>query len=235
MRGRITLKAPVRFVAASMLLIFNACAAPAHAADTLTLQYKAFPTGIVLLPAVGAIKGCLTGIEAPAFIGEPTKALPPAYTSYRFIFWNVNGVGQKKAKGDFCSKGADTFVTAWYVAERDGKCESSRCFATTWAFSLDTDRVLGDTTPIASVAPNIDSAWTPPSTTVFTRATETIAARAKIILPFYRESQVFRFWLKLPDAKLTGLTFTAAAKSAPEVIAFYGRPVPAATLRPIER
>lgn len=209
---------------ATLVLAVASNAGIANAAGKVTVKYKSFPTGAVLLD-LGTSKGCYTGTAKKDFYGVTTTT-PPMLITYQFIFWDVYGEENTDRKlMNFCPGDADTFATAWYLeVGGSGSCPptpSTCCSAATWAFALDKDEVIPGTTPIASVTPNgPPTAWTSPSTTVLTCVKETIAAQTDIVVAKFSPEK-FQYWMELPNTPVSGSSFMATMETAPEVIAFY--------------
>jgi len=197
----------VSFVTLLLAVALNANSA--FAAGSVTVKYRAFPGGAEILPPE-VVTGTLTTTAA--------EHLYRKKAAFEFLFWNVTGklpLTSPKLSDDPATTG--TFATAWYLQTGGGGGCTPNCSVATWAFSLDDDAVIANTTPIASVTPG--GLWTAPSTTVSTDTTSTvtIAARKTLSVPL----EYFQSWLELPNTAVSGSNLTSAPEGSAEAVAFY--------------
>jgi len=189
-------------------------------AGEVTVSYQTFPSGPVLDSNVISA-GCDT-------------ATAQTFPDYEFLFWDNNGSLSFTPTVTICAESANTFATAWYVetgCSGPCNCPSAGCFVTTFAFSIDHNKVLANGTPIQLVSPNSPLAWTSPSTTVLTNGPESISAKSSLAFPPYA-AEPFRFWQELGTSTETpsGVVYQAGKNDTAWVVAFYG-PDPCQNLR----
>jgi len=189
-------------------------------AGEVTVSYQTFPSGPVLDTNVISA-GCDT-------------ATAQTFPDYEFLFWDNNGTISFTPTVSICAQSTNTIATAWYVetgCSGPCNCPQAGCFVTTFAFSIDHDKVLTDGTPIELVSPNSPLAWTSPSTTVLTNSPESISAKSSLAFPPYA-AEPFRFWQELGTSTETpiGVVYQAGKNDTAWVVAFYG-PDPCQTLR----
>jgi len=204
-------------------MMFTAGVAQA-APSVMKVSSRVFPSGAPLPAGMsGAVLvsgGKLGTLTAPAYIYEPPPPTSPsaAGTVYEFMFWDVNAVLKPRRKAAFIAPGGTVFqATAWYLATGGGGCVGVCPTAvTTWAFSLDTYKVLPES-PIASVVPA--TAWKSPSASVSTATAVNIAASESLGSPFTK----FKSWFVFGGGKfkIKGANLIVGAGESPYAIAFY--------------
>lgn len=162
-------------------------------------------------------------------------ATADTFPNYEFLFWDAQGAISWSPTVTICPGSGKSTATAWYMAtgnctEACG-CPPSGCYVTTFAFSIDHNKVLAKGTAIASVAPNSPVIWISPMTTVLTNEAENITANSAIAFPPF-EAEPFRYWQELGRTTQTpiGEIYAASQNSTAWVVAFYG-PDPCETLR----
>lgn len=207
----------IGMLVAMYLLAVLAGMGVAHASQ-VTVKFKTFPDGPTLDKNVISA-GC-----------ETAKA--DNFPDYEFLFWDNQGAISWSKTVDICVGSGDTNATAWYVLLGDGNCPETGCYITTWAFSIDHDKILAEGTPITMVDPNSPVVWTPGSQTVNTAdGPEDVSAFSALAFPPHK-AEPFRFWQVLGTSTETtpGIVYHAVQGSSAWVIAFYG-PDPCQNLR----
>ncbi len=211
---------------ATMFIPGVAQAAP----SVMKVSSNLFPSGA---PVPGGMSGAvlvsggkLGTLTAPEFIYQPPPASSPtaAGTVYEFMFWDVNAVLKPKKKATFIAPGGTIFqATAWYLATGGGGCVGACPTAvTTWAFSLNTYKVLPES-PIESVLPA--TAWTSPSTSVSTATAVKITASEYLGTHTKSSFTKFRSWFVFGGGKfgISGPKVIVGAGESPYAIAFYNQ------------
>ncbi len=198
----------------------------AQAAPSLMkIASRLFPSGTAvpggMSGGVLVSGGKLAALTAPEFIYQPPPASSPtaAGTVYEFMFWDVNATLKRKEKAAFIAPSGTTFqATAWYLALGGG--EGGSTAVTTWAFSLDTYKVLPES-PIESVVPA--TAWTSPSSSVSTATAVKITASEFIGTHTKFSFTGFRSWFVFGGSKvkIKGANVIVPAGESPYAIAFY--------------
>lgn len=207
----------IGMLVAMYLLTVLAGMGVAHAGE-VTVKFKTFPSGPTLDKNVISA-GC-------------ESATADNFPDYEFLFWDNQGAIAWTKTVDICVASGDTTATAWYVpVGGGGNCPDTGCYVTTFAFSIDHDKILKDGTPIALVSPDSPEVWASGSSTVNTAdGPEDISAFSALAFPPHK-AEPFRYWQQLGTSTETppGIVYQAAQNSTAWVIAFYG-PDPCATL-----
>jgi len=194
-------------------------ASAAYAGDA-TITYETFPAGVVLDKNVISA-GCDT-------------ATAKSFTDYEFLFWDNNGSISFTPTVTICAGSSNTIANAYYVetgCSGPCNCPVAGCYVTTFAFSIDHNKLLKTGTPIELVSPNSPLAWTSPENIVLTNDPESISAKSALVFPPYK-AEPFRYWQELntPTETPIGIVYHAPTNDTAWVVAFYG-PDPCQTLR----
>jgi len=203
----------IGMLVAMYLLTVAAGLGVAHAAE-VTVKFKTFPDGATLDKNVISA-GC-------------ESATADNFPDYEFLFWDNQGAIEWTKTVNICVGSGDTTATAWYLATCSGPCNcppGEDCFSiSTWAFSIDHDKILTKGTPIALVDPDSPGVWSSGSQTVITSdGTEDVSAFSALAFPSYK-AEPFRYWQELGASTATapGIVYQATLNETGIVVAFYG-------------
>jgi hypothetical protein len=208
------------FAATALVIVASAAICEAQT-NNLTVNSLSFPTGQVLTEGIENVVvpeggcGVATVTAVPSFVNSEG-------VKYDFVFWNIDATPYTTTEVNFetlCS--SPSTATAWFLATGPG---SGPPQVDTWAFSLNHNAVIANTSPIQSVA---NGTWSGGSSTVvYTTGTAPVTITA---IPKISGYGRFTAWeeIALPPSPLaTGSAFTVAADSSAWAIGFYGIPVP---------
>jgi hypothetical protein len=211
----------VLLLPAAILLLGASSAICEAGSNNLTVNSLSFPNGQVLPEGIENVVVPEGGCGVATVTADQSFVSSTGVT-YEFLFWNIDATPYTTAEVNFetlCSSAST--ATAWFLATGPG---SGPPQVDTWAFSLNDNGVIPNTTPIQSVT---NGKWSGSSSTVvYTTGTEpvTITAIPKIV-GYGR----FTGWEEIsvpPSPLATGSTLTVPADGSAWAIAFYGIPVP---------
>jgi hypothetical protein len=207
-------------VSALVFLVFAASAAVCDAqTNNLTVNAVTFNTGAVLSEGISSVVVPEGGCGVATVTADSTFV--DAYGNvYDFMFWNIDATPYSTEEVSFqtlCTSAST--ATAWFLELGTGGGPAA---ISTWAFSLNHNSVIANTTPIQSVT---NGTWAGGSSTVVdTTGTAPITITA---LPKIAGYGRFMDWQLVPDGPLeSGSTLNFKPGSSAWEIAFYGIPVP---------
>ncbi len=208
-------------LSARTVLALAATAAVCHAqSNNLTVNALSFPSGATLAEGIASVVVPEGGCGVATVTADPSFV--DAYGNlYKFMFWNVDATPYAPEEVNFqtlCT--SPSTASAWFLEIGTGPPGSPQI--DTWAFSLNHNGVIPNTTPIQSVT---NGTWAGGSSTVvYTTGT---AAGTITALPKIAGYGRFTDWQQIPDGPLqSGSTLSFEAGGSAWEIAFYGIPVP---------
>jgi hypothetical protein len=218
-------------VGAAFFMAMPAVAQASPAPAKITISSDIFPTGATvpggLSGTVPVTGGSSVTLTAPDYVYQPSNPPGTLGTVYEFMFWDVNSTLVNTGTATFTAPAAGTAFTAgaWYlpVCVVSSSCGGGGpSSVTTWAFSLNNDKVLPNT-PISSVSPS--SAWTSPSTSVSTATAVQIDALQLLGAHSKFFGTEFRSWFVFggEGSTVSGLELQVPAGESPYAIAFYNQ------------
>lgn len=208
--------------AAAILLLAASAAVCQAQTNDLTVNSLAFPSGQVLPEGIEKV------VVPEGGCGVATVTADPSFVSsngvaYEFIFWNIDATPYTTTEVSFktlCT--SVSTATAWFLPTGGGGIGLPQ--VDTWAFSLNHNGVIPNTTPIQSVT---NGTWSGGSSTVvYTTGSEAVTITA---VPKISKYGRFTGWERIgfpPGPVTTGSAFTVPADSFAWAIGFYGIPVP---------
>lgn len=206
-------------ISASAVLVLAATAAVCHAqSNNLTVSALSFPSGAPLPEGIASVVVPEGGCGVASVTADPSF-VDASGNLYEFMFWNIDATpyaGEEVNFQTLCTSAST--ATAWFLVTGPGGGSPQ---VDTWAFSLNHNGVIPNTTPIQSVT---NGTWAEGSTVVYTTGTAPVSITA---IPKIAGYGRFTDWQQVPDSPLqSGSTLTFKAGSSAWEIAFYGIPVP---------
>jgi len=203
----------------SIWLVAMVGAGAALASGNLTVSYKVIPSNSPVPGTKQVVTPCgwsTLGQKYLYYLNPTTKQTE----TFEFMFWNENGNLVTTLPINFkCT--ANSSLTGWYMQIGDGgpPCtQNSSCTLYTYYFSLASNGVIPNLTPIGTVSPS--PLWTPGSTTV-----STITSASNILVtPHYsgKFGPFFQKWIMLGATPSPGPILSVSPNANSYAVGVYG-------------